>query len=308
MRDVLSGLPGKPQFAGHETFPLRLLWLKKAFEAAEGGVKSSFFHEPEAVVRFGVGKNMAVSMRYWGVASGMLGEEGKFLHETPLGSAVLSDNGWDPFLEKAATLWLVHWKFASTSLITSTIYFAFNSILPSEFNATSLLEGLKVAVAANEWRASETTLRRDIEVFLRSYVRREDANLEDAAEPLLAELGLVRGPRPGGWYEFARGPKRTLPDAVFAFALNEFWNRDGQGPTSLSAEQICHAPGAPGTVFKLDEDSVITRLMKMEELTEGGWIWTDTAGLRQIQRRKDIKPIKLLAKAYAKQRAGRVAP
>ena len=30
-----SILGKKPQFSGHETFPLRQLWLKKAFDAVE---------------------------------------------------------------------------------------------------------------------------------------------------------------------------------------------------------------------------------------------------------------------------------
>src|SRR3546814_19457538 len=64
----------KGQFAGHETFPLRLLWLKKAFDAVANGVSSGTFQEQEAITRFGVGRNMAASMRYWAIASGFFKE------------------------------------------------------------------------------------------------------------------------------------------------------------------------------------------------------------------------------------------
>ena len=160
-----------------------------------------------------------------------------------------------------------------------------------------LIDELLDIVAARGWRATRGTLKRDVEVFLRSYVRREDGQAEDAAEPLLAELGLIREARFGGWHEFVRGPKPTLPDGVFAYALADFWRRQG-GSTALTAEQICYAAGSPGRVFKLDEDSVITRLMNLEALTGGAWVWTDTAGLRQIQRVRDVEPQALIARAY----------
>jgi hypothetical protein len=100
-----------------------------------------------------------------------------------------------------------------------------------------------------------------------------------------------------------RGPKPTLPDGVFAYALAEFWDRQGTS-TALSAEQVCYAPGSPGRVFKLDEDSVITRLMRLDDLTNDAWQWTDTAGLRQIQRRGEVSPLALVETAYV---TGRVA-
>ncbi len=48
----------------------------------------------------------------------------------------------------------------------------------------------------------------------------------------------------------------------------------------------------------MDEDSIVTRLMGMERLTAGAWVWTDTAGLRQIQRKDTVDDLALLARAY----------
>ena len=74
MKHGLLDPDSRGQFAGHETFPLRLLWLKKAFDAVEGGAPSGTFQEQSAIARFGVGRNMAVSMRYWALASGFVEE------------------------------------------------------------------------------------------------------------------------------------------------------------------------------------------------------------------------------------------
>src|SRR5260221_12444071 len=94
----------------------------------------------------------------------------------------------------------------------------------------------------------------------------------------------------GGWQEFVGGPKPTLSDGVFNYALAEFWKREGDS-TALTAEQICYAAGSPGRVFKLDEDSVISRLMVVAELTGGAWELRDTPGVRQGRRAAALDPV-----------------
>lgn len=285
------------QFAGHETFPLRLLWLKKAFDAVGEQNHARTFQEQEAIARFGVGRNMAASMRYWALATGFFNELDRVITPTSLGRAILADDGLDPYLEQAATIWLTHWWVASRPDMTTTAYYAFNHLSAIEFDPAMLIEELFALVEDNGWRATRGTLKRDIEVFLRSYVRRGDSLNEDAAEPLLAELAIIREARLGGWYEFVRGPKPSLHDAIFAYALGDYWDQSG-GSTTLTAEQICYAAGSPGRVFKLDEDSVITRLMRLDDLTDGAWQWVDTAGLRQIQRTRAFDAMTTLDLAY----------
>jgi hypothetical protein len=287
----------KAQFAGHETFPLRLLWLKKAYDAVGAGASFRTFQEQDAIARFGVGRNMAVSIRYWALASGFFEEAQGTIAATDLGHAILKDNGFDPYLEAAATVWLIHWNIASTPERTTTTYFAFNHLVGIEFDSASIVEQLFSLASGQERRLSRNTLKRDVEVFLRGYVRRGESQIEDAAEPLLAELGLIREARIGGWYEFVRGPKPNLPQGVFAYALGKFWAQEGNAAT-LTAEQICYAPGSPGRVFKLDEDSVVTRLMGLGALTGDAWQWVDTAGLRQVQRKDDFDASALLEADY----------
>lgn len=297
MGNVTMKIDSKGQFAGHETFPLRLLWLKKAFDAIGDGVNSRTFQERDAITRFGVGRNMATSMRYWALASGFFKENNRLIMPTRLGRDLLADGGLDPYIEHASTTWLTHWHIASTPDLTTTTYYAFNFLNTLEFDPSTLLDQLIVLVESNGWRATRGTLKRDIEVFLRGYVRRGDSFTEDAAEPLLAELAMIREARLGGWYEFVRGPKPSLHDAIFAIALGQFWERSG-GSTTLTAEQICYGIGSPGRVFKLDEDSVISRLMRLDDLTNGAWQWVDTAGLRQVQRTSEFNPETIAFLAY----------
>lgn len=245
---------------------------------------------------------MAVAIRHWNVACGFVEERDGLLAPTELAREILDDAGLDPCVEHPATIWLAHWHVASTPELTTTPFYAFNALPGVDFDAEGLAGELLALAGERGWRATRSTIRRDVDVFLRSYVRRAGGQTEDAAEPLLAELGLVREARIGGWFEFVRGPKPTLPDGVFALALDAFWKRAGGGSSAITAEQATYEPGSPGRVFKLDEDSVITRLMSLNAITDEAWTWTDTAGLRQVQRRREPDWRGLLARAY-----GRVA-
>lgn len=300
MKDALLDSEPRLQFAGHETFPLRLLWLKKAHDAiVEDGRVRRTFQEQGAIARFGVGKNMALSMRHWAVASKMaLPVDGVFHEPTEVARRILGDDGYDPFLEKPATLWLIHATLAGAPAPCTTFYYAFNLLNQSEFDREGLNQAILDLARSRNARATPETIKRDVEVFLRSYVGRSADGGEDAAEPLLAELGLIRDARLSGQYEFVRGPQPSLPDEIFAVHLHRFWKRLGEQPT-LSAEAIAYAPGGPGRVFKLDEDSVITRLTGLGDLTNGAFVWTDTAGLRQVNFRDGgIDELQMTCAAY----------
>ena len=66
----------RPRLSGHETFPLRYGWLKKAFDAVENSADpegaKSVFHADDAIARFGVGKNMVASIRHWATVAGVI--------------------------------------------------------------------------------------------------------------------------------------------------------------------------------------------------------------------------------------------
>lgn len=301
LRGQIASNEFKGQFSGHETFPLRHLWLRKAYDAVERGVSKAFFSRPESIVTFGVGKNMAIAIRHWALACGIIEEADSRLVVTELGRSLFGgERPWDEFMERAATSWLVHWRVAGDPNITTTWYWAFNHLAVQSFDHEALSLSILEYARERKWsRIAEKTVMRDVECFIRSYVPRIDKGTgEDALEPVLAELGLIR-PVGGRIYEFRRGPKPTLPNGVFAFALHEFWSRHSPDAATLSVEAITYEPGSPGRVFKLDEASVVERLSSIEEVTRGRLIWSDMAGVRQVLRVKPItNPLGLLSMAY----------
>jgi len=300
----------KLQFSGHETFPLRQLWLRKAyFAVADTETDGNVFAEESAIRRFGVGKNMVSAIRHWGLACHVLAETSSGALETGLiGDLLFGDSGVDPFLERPATCWLVHWMLAGRASRSTTWFWVFNRITSQTFNRNTVISALEELAAERRSRASATTLRRDVEVCLRCYLTRRDGReVDDVAEPLLADLGLITE-GPAGTFQFRRGPQSTLPDGVFAFALMEFWDRweaaTGSSQNTLSFEAIAHDYGSPGRVFKLDESSVADRLLNLEAITSGAVRWTDSAGLRQVSRPKgrldEHATLRLLRKAYVR--------
>lgn len=289
MIPIVPGL--KPQFSGHETFPLRQLWLQKAVRAVEeGGTVASPFGDEEAIVRFGVGKNMVTSIRFWATACRAIKEEGDGYTPTALGANIFGIDGFDPYCEQAATPWLMHWFLASTYDKTTTWYFLFNHVTQQVFERESVVAALLgefnelTEAMPTLKRISPATLKRDVECCIRSYVPRLGSESpEEMSEPLLGELGLIQQ-NAKGTFEFRRGPKRSLPDGIFAYALLEYWKRQAAGSV-MAFDRVAHDYGSPGRVFKLDEGAVADRLMALEALTDGDIQWTEQAGIRQVTRK-----------------------
>ena len=277
-------------FSGHETFPLRQMWLKKVFDQAiDGGViKKSFFSEENAIASFGVGKNMVASIRHWALACGVMHEAGDGYRVGSLVTEILQDGGLDPYAESLSTAWLAHWQLAGRCFRSTTWHWLFNRVTAPTFTRQELEEPL--ASYARELdpkhRLSTSTISRDLETCLRSYApRAAGGSPEDFAEPLLGELGLLQEVHKGQ-YAFRRGPKASLHNGVFAYALVDFWNRTAAGQSSLAFETVAYAEGSPGRVFKLDEESIAQRLLAISDFTGRKLEWTDSAGLRQVHRKE----------------------
>ena len=268
------------------------MWLKKAFDQAIDGrrVLKATFTDERAIASFGVGKNMVSSIRHWALACDVLREspDDPFSYEiSPMASEVLRNDGLDPYAESPTTAWYAHWWLAGKGNRATTWRWLFNNVTAPMFTRQELeapLEGFARKLSPKR-KLSASTLSRDLDTCLRSYAPRSTGGSpEDFAEPLLGELGLLQEVHKGQ-YAFRRGPKTTLHNGLFAYALLDYWDVAAEGLSSMAFETIAYGEGSPGRVFKLDEDSVAERLMSLSDLTDGFLAWTDTAGLRQVHRK-----------------------
>ena len=316
---MLRGPLGKdeyrPQFSGHETFPLRYGWLKKAYDAVsktEGVGSRNVFLDSDAIAQFGVGKNMVASMRHWANVSGILKDrsaEGS-IATTPLGTQIFGEKGLDPYMEHPATSWLLHWNIAASTSKT-TWFWAFQHFPHPNFEREMLVQGLQNLAEERHWtRASPATIRRDVSCFIRTYVAQPPSTsggLEDGLECPLTELGLIKATGRRDGFRFVRGPKPSLGSGVFGYAVTKYWMANYAGSATLSFEALAHEPGSPGRTFLLEEDDLVMMLMELEETTKGAYRWSETAGLKQLIKSHELTDEEVLALVtmdYSKRHAG----
>jgi hypothetical protein len=306
--------PTTVSFSGHDTFPFRYGWMKKGVDAA--AADGSVFSRDEAMTVLGVGKNMVRSIRHWGLATGMLEEyqpspesRGMVLRPSAVGEAVFSDDGWDPYLEDPATLWLLHWQIASNVRRATTWFWAFSYVFDPEFTRDGLISALQQWVDTAGWkRIAPSSLKRDVDCFLRTYVpsrQTQGTVLEDTLDCPLVELNLVREAGDRQTFQYVRGPQSDLPTGVLLYATLDYWQRSASNAETLSLHDLAYQPGSPGRLFQIDEDSLAARYEQVEEWTDRQISYGETAGLKQLYRRRPVPPARLLERAYGASTASR---
>ena len=297
------------QLSGHETFVLRRLWLPKVFRYSNKMVKAGLspnFSGEAPMIDLGLGKNMLSSARFWSIASGMLDK--KEVRPSQLAELLFNENGLDPHCASVTTKWLVHWKLSSSPSSLTIFWFLFNQVNKPIISRESLYEAFKIFVQKFYPRkASDNTLKRDVEIVLRSYLpvvsAKSDGLIEESLDTLLTGLDLLAFFSKDS-IVIRREERKSINNWLFAYSLMDFWEHIEVSLSSLSFIQIAHDLGSPGRVFKLDEDSIVNRLEALETMTNGALIWTEQSGLKVLTRTKqalsDPENFKLylLKKAY----------
>ena len=286
------------QFSGHETFPLRQLWLMKAVNYsneqldATDGQKGAVFSGESAMCTLGVGKNMVSSILYWARASGFIEEDSTrptYLAKLIFG-AHKDDYSLDPYCESTTTAWLVHWNLCSVPDKCTAFWYVFNYVTKMDFSRNDLVEAIVDFLERHENKTSVMTVRRAVEVCLRSYVPnfscRSKAISEEFVEPLLGSLGIMQV-KSRDIVSMHRSARTTLNPALFAYCLLDYWEKQGKQSASLDFTRLMHDVGSPGKVFRVDENSLVDYLEQLECLTDGSILWSDQAGIRTLTFKKD---------------------
>ena len=295
-------------FSGHETFPCRYTWLKKGIDAVRG--KPTIFADDSATITLGVGKNMVRSIHHWCQVTGLIEFGEKDLNNrrrfvpTELGDRTFADDGFDPYLEDAATLWLIHWQLATNANRATTWFWAFSVFSQNEFGRDTFTSELINWTERNTRnRISENSIKRDVDCFLRTYVPSrltKTTMMEDTFDCPLVELDLISNSPDGKIYRFHRGPKPSLPTEIFAVALSEFWDTYFSENNTLTFANIAYSEKSPGRTFQLDEDTLVEYLEGLENLTDGAFRYDETAGVKQVYRDRKIASTELLYRYYLK--------
>ena len=253
---------------------------------------------------------MVRSIHHWCQVAGFIEFDGmdpnnrRQFTPTDLGNSIFADDGFDPYLEDVATLWLIHWQLATNTNRATTWFWAFSVFGQNEFRKdTFISELINWSEKSTRNRISENSIKRDVDCFLRTYTPSrltKTTMMEDTFDCPLVELGLISNSPDGNTYRFHRGPKPSLPTEIFAAALSEFWNTCFSENSTLTFANIAYSERSPGRTFQLDEYTLAEYLDELESLTDGALRYDETAGMKQVYRNRKIASTELLYRYYLK--------
>lgn len=285
----------KLTFSGHDSFQCRQFWLKKGYDY----VKSrKSFNDEDAVVELGVGKNMVSAIRFWLKAFNIVN-----FKDTPtwFGTKLLDDNGWDPFLEDEASLWLLHYHLIKNNF-ASTYNLIFNKLRreKTSFDRNSYLNFLKRKKdAGEEFDYNEKTVEADFDVFVKMYQSNEitDKGIEDSFSGILSELNLLKTTEGGRnpKHQIINSERAKLPEEVLLYSIldNETYG------DSISLNNLEYNHNSPGSIFALNKSGLVEKIIEITK-TDNRIIYTDQAGIRELQFKNKFKASEVLEKYYVK--------
>ncbi len=305
------GTDWKYRVSGHESFPCRYTWLPKVVR----GLRQDpcLFADDQAMVVLGLGKNMVRSARFWALAAGVIASARTEYTVTQFGSALLNEQGLDPFLEDIRTLWLIHWNL-STDVQNPLLAWDYllNRWQEPELVRSAVLKALQKEVEKHHDDLSLVTLEQHLDAFLHTYVPtrgRKGEVQEDNLDCPLVELELIvrvgerefersTGKRES-IYSFRREEKPDITPELFLYCLNDFWQKRHAAEGTLTLREVAHGHGSPGQVFKLPEEDIRTRLDALSRQTGGFLSYAESASLQQVCKQGERDSIRLLREIYA---------
>lgn len=298
-------------FSRHETFCPRYGWLKKGVDGVSE--YADIFEQNDAIERLGVGKNMVRSIRFWCLAFKLVKPEertggkkiGGPMRTTRFADKLLGDDGWDPYLEDPASLWLLHWKLFAPPILAPAWAIALNQTAMGGFamkDLSRLLIEVKDEIPEFQ-RLADSSFEKDASCFIRMYGPPGRRRAEEIDCPF-THLDLVVAGEEKGRFAFNFEEKPRLPDLIFLAACFDFAENYHKGQRTLSLNKLAYDFNGPGVVFKLSESDIGHRLERGTAALEGVG-FTESYGNRQLQ--MDAPPILLwkhALEAYYQNRRG----
>lgn len=282
-------------FSGHDSFQCRQLWLKKGYDYIQD---QKSFNDEDAIVQLGVGKNMVSSIRFWLKAFNVIDNKEM---PTEFGKRIFdNENGYDPFLEDEASLWLLHYQLVKNGF--ASIYsLIFNEFRKEKmfFNKETFVNYIKRIVESNpNLNFNENTIAKDFIVFVNLYkIDIESKNIEDSFAGILSELELLKTTGKGKDEQFfiENSERDNIPEEVILFIILDNPNYG----SSISLNSLEFEWNSPGSIFALNRKGLVNKILDIvdnfKDIT-----FTDQAGIKELQFKKKVEAYTILDKYYGK--------
>lgn len=252
-----------PGFARHESFHPRYGWFKKAVDGA--AKDPEIFGKDEAVVTLGVGKNMVRAIKSWGLAAKVLAvapnpANPRRPQTVPsiLGSALLSDDGLDPYAEDPGTYWLLHWRMLAPPSALPVWWIIFNEFHGLEFTPEEIeLFAAETVDGVSVWnQPAATSIKKDVLCLLRMYSSASDGprtTADDLVDSPFSQLGLIRHSQVQRAFRLVIGRKPTLAPEIILYAVFDYLARTDSSARTATLSRLVSEQGAPGRAFMLSD-------------------------------------------------------
>ena len=266
-------------FSGHETFALKYEWLRKFYDLGDMDLKE----DEDLIGEFGVGKNMLNSMRYWAKLSGLFEYDGRRRCIVPQANkwGQLIFEQLDPYLEKNASTWFLHWKMIfGRNAYTPFWLFCHNNT--TVFDVQYVLSEIKMQIDAEQQPLpADETLRRDIETYLKCYCPKTNKSNEEV-DHILSDLHLITHAQDGtNRYQMSYQRRPSLNFRMFLFALLDYKKEYYSETKTIPMEKIMYGQSSPGRIFKVDESSINLYSEDINQYTDGQIYLDESAGVYQ---------------------------
>lgn len=291
----------KLRFSGHESFICKQFWLKKGYDFLN---QQNRFSDNDSVVKLGVGKNMVSSIRFWMKAFGLTDHDDN-LQEI---AHFIFDNstGCDPFLEDLGTVWLLHYQLIKTNY-ASIYHLYFNEFNTQRYDFTKdqLQAFLKRKIEDIDPNIyNQNTIKNDIAVFIRSYLKPKKHELKQEIEEnftgLLLDLNIFNSKKVRDFngnvedhFILNNNQNGSLPFQIILFSIldNPSYGK------SISLKQLQTCINCPSYIFSINNETLIK---KIEEMT--GYYrqitYSQNAGISELQIKKDLDKWNVLKDYY----------
>ncbi|WP_019559034.1 DUF4007 family protein [Thioalkalivibrio sp. ALE12] len=272
------------RFGGHETFPVREGWIYKGLSLIEAD--SEGFNDPYVADALGVGRNMAKSIRYWLLASGLAVTENstvnakrKRLALTPLGAAIYKH---DRYCLQLGTWAALHVNLLNQQGYARVWTWFFSRFVERRFDRLTASAAFERFVQRQEQRSpAAKTLQRDIACLLSCYatpIPSETADPEDASDSPFRRLGLLTLFRDSNVYQRNEPNVAQFPPELVGYAFAQC----GVTDEAVPLREACFYDGGPGQAFQLSLNAFLDWVEQAEARRCGVRV-IGSAGERRIR-------------------------
>lgn len=173
-------------YGQHQSFYLRINWLRKAIKQLEDDNK--FLYKDDAAEQIGLGKNMVQSLRYWVVATGIVEIDNRAEQNISPFGRLMSEN--DPYMEMVDTVSIVHYHLVDDMEPSTAWYWYFNHYTKKSATKEEIVDDFLFWLEKNEpGKPSANSIKRDIDCLVRLYCDKGKA--EDPEEVIQSPLSVI---------------------------------------------------------------------------------------------------------------------